>query len=92
MSRPPYQRDREPQTEEEILKRGEADQLNKRIFEESKLVLQKAKSDKNTQQKIRLIVNVMSPDNFEKKSEELRVFMFGDYKLPKEEGYDESLG
>jgi hypothetical protein len=92
VSRPPYQRDREPQTEEEVLKRGEADTLKKRLFEESKLVLQKAKSDKNTQQKIRLIVNVITPDNFEKKFEELRVFMFGDYKLPEEEGYDESLG
>jgi hypothetical protein len=35
---------------------------------------------------------VITPDNFEKKFEELRVFMFGDYKLPAEEGFDEAVG
>jgi hypothetical protein len=61
------------------------------LWEESKQVIEKAKSDKNTSQKIRLIVNVITPDNFDKKFEELRVFMFGDHKLPEEEGYNESV-
>jgi hypothetical protein len=34
---------------------------------------------------------VITPDNFDKKFEELRVFMFGDHKLPDEEGYNESV-
>lgn len=33
---------------------------------------------------------MITPDNFDKKLEELRVFMFGDHKLPEEEGYNES--
>jgi len=27
-------------------------------------------------------VNLITPDNFEKKFEELRIFMFGEYKFP----------
>jgi hypothetical protein len=34
---------------------------------------------------------VITPDNFEKKFEELRVFMFGDHKLPGEPDYNESV-
>jgi hypothetical protein len=34
-------------------------------------------------------VNLITPDNFEKKFEELRIFMFGEYKLPTEEGFEE---
>lgn len=79
---------REPQTEEEVLKRGQADELRKKLAEESKRVIEKTKSDKNVHQKIRLIVNLITPDNFERKFEELRVFMFGDHKLSTEEGYD----
>jgi MIF4G domain len=51
-------------------------------------VIEKAKGDKNTLQKIRLIVNVITPDTLDKKFEELRVFMFGERKLPNEEGFD----
>jgi hypothetical protein len=34
---------------------------------------------------------MITPKNFDKKFEELRVFMFGDLKLPEEEGYNESI-
>jgi hypothetical protein len=34
---------------------------------------------------------LITPDNYDKKFEELRVFMFGDHKLPEEEGYNESV-
>jgi len=34
---------------------------------------------------------VITPDTYDKKFEELRVFMFGDHKLPEEEGYQESV-
>lgn len=37
-----------------------------------------------------MIVNVITPDNFEKKFEELRKLMFGERKTKEEEGYDEA--
>jgi len=61
------------------------------LIEESKKTIEKAKSDKNTLQKIRLIVNVITPDNFEKKFEELRGYMFGELKAPNEDGYNKEL-
>jgi hypothetical protein len=35
-----------------------------------------------------LIVNVITPDNLDKKFDELRKLMFGDLKFKTEEGYD----
>ena len=35
---------------------------------------------------------MINHQNFDQKFEELRDFMFGNYKLPDEEGYDASLG
>lgn len=43
--------------------------------------------DKNKIQKIRLIMNVISPDNYDNKCLELRHYMFGDAKFEGEEGY-----
>lgn len=70
--------------------RAEADKLKQKLKEDSKKVLEKARSDKNTQQQIRLIVNVITPENFDKKFEELRKVMFGDLKAKDEPGYDET--
>lgn len=42
------------------------------------------KGDKKDEQKIRLILNVISPDNFEKKLAELREYLFRDLKTPEE--------
>lgn len=78
-------------TEEDQFKRQEANELRRKLQEESKRIIEKAKGDKNTQQKIRLIVNVITPDNFEKKFEELRGYMFGELKTQNEEGYDKDL-
>lgn len=75
-------------TEEEKFQRQEADMLRAKLKEESKRVLAKTKEDKNLTQKIRLIINVITPDNFEKKFEELREHMFGPIKAPSEEGYN----
>jgi hypothetical protein len=50
-------------------------------------VLEQAKSEKNTHQKIRLIINIITPDNFDKKFEELRGYLFGGLKLSNEEGF-----
>jgi hypothetical protein len=86
----PYNTNKEFTPEDEF-KRQEANELRKKLFEESKKIIEKAKSDKNTQQKIRLIVNVITPDNFEKKFDELRGYMFGELKTPNEEGYDKEM-
>lgn len=61
------------------------------MAEESKKVREVAISDKNTLQKIRLIVNLLTPDNLDKKFGELRGYMFGSLKLPEEEGYDKEM-
>lgn len=42
-------------------------------------------------QQIRLICNVITPDNFEKKFKELRHHTFGDLKLPTEKGFDPNV-
>ena len=57
------------------------------MVEKSRQVHQKVTGDKNIHQQIRLIINVIAPDNFEKKFEELRKVMFGDLKSKDEEGY-----
>ena len=73
---------------EDAAKRAEADILRKKLSEECKKVREVSISDKNPIQKIRLIVNLLAPDNLEKKFGELRGIMFGSLKLPDEEGYD----
>ena len=50
----------------------------------------KLSMSKNVDQKIRLIMNVISPDNFDKKLNELRGFMFEGLKT-KEECEDEDI-
>ena len=46
--------------------------------------------EKNVIQKIRLIANMIAPDNLDKKFQELRLLMFGDLKYPGELGEGES--
>jgi hypothetical protein len=55
---------------------------------------QKIGGDKNTEQKIRLILNVISPDNMDKKLDELRTYLMPEFKSKLEceaagETYDE---
>lgn len=52
------------------------------------MAIEKARSDKNAEQQIRLICNLITPDNFDKKFGELRQHIFGSKKLPLEKGYD----
>ena len=61
------------------------------MSEECKKVREVAISDKNTLQKIRLIVNLLTPDNLDQKFRELRGYMFGSLKQPEEEGYDKEI-
>ena len=74
-----------------MFKRQESDVLRKKLIEESKKTIEKATGDKNILRKIRLIVNVILPDNFDMKFEELRGYTFGDLKAPNETGYDKIL-
>lgn len=44
--------------------------------------------EETVQKQIRRIVNLILPDNFDKKFAELRSLMFPGLKIPGEEGYD----
>lgn len=56
----------------------ESDDFKKKLLKESLEAIKKAKQDKNVTQNIKLILNVIAPDNFDKKFDELRKIMFGD--------------
>ena len=51
--------------------------------------LKTARLDKSEAQKIRLCLNQIAPNNFEKKVGELRAMLIGDAKLLAEDGFDE---
>jgi hypothetical protein len=55
-----------------------------RLREKALAMHKKATMAKNDAQKIRLILNVITPDNFEKKFKELRQFQFDDLKSKEE--------
>jgi hypothetical protein len=56
--------------------------------EEAAKTQEKAIAKRTDEQKIKLIVNVIVPDNFDKKFNELREYIFGSHKLPSEAGYN----
>jgi len=45
---------------------------------------EKLKKEKNPIQKIKFCINLISPDNFDKKFNELRIYMFQDFKTLEE--------
>lgn len=47
--------------------------------------------ERKPEQKIKLIVNVIVPDNFEKNFKELRGFIYGQHKLSVESGYNKEV-
>lgn len=66
-----------------------------KLKEKAKAMYEKVNQDKNEEQKIRLILNVITPENYDKKFTELRGFLFGNRKTEEEcredgEKYDES--
>lgn len=67
----------------------ESDDFKKKLLKESLEAIQKAKQEKSKEQEIKLILNVIAPDNFEKKFSELRQIMFGDQPTKDEKGYVE---
>lgn len=50
--------------------------------------MEAAKLQKNDIQKVRLKLNQITPDNFDRKVGELREMLIGDRKLLQEEGFD----
>ena len=58
-----------------------------RLKEEAKQTYEKIKKEKKVDQQIRLICNQITPDNFDKKFDELRSFIFRDMKTFNEDGY-----
>jgi hypothetical protein len=50
--------------------------------------MEEAKSEKQDFQRVRLWLNQISPDNFEKKSGELRELLIGNAKLMSEAGFN----
>jgi hypothetical protein len=74
-----------------MLKRAEADEFRKKLEEQSKKMIQEVKKERNVTQQIRLICNVIAPDNFDKKFDELRQLMFEDMKHKDEEGYNPDI-
>lgn len=51
--------------------------------------MEKARSERDDNQNVRLWLNQITPDNYDKKESELRGLMFGDRKAKDEEGYVE---
>ena len=59
-----------------------------KLKEKAKANIEAAKSEKDNTQTVRLWLNQITPDNYEKKSSELRGLLFGDRKLKDEVGFD----
>lgn len=63
----------------------QADTAEKTKLKEKALEMhKKVQMEKNEAQKIRLILNVITPDNYDKKFKELRTYVFGDFKTHEE--------
>lgn len=81
------------QVEEEKLdpiQRQQIDQEKEKLIKLAKENYERTKKEKNPVQKIRLICNQITPDNFDKKFDELRLFLFGDLKYSGEAGFEKS--
>lgn len=50
--------------------------------------MENAKKPRDQEQQIRLLLNLIAPNNFSKKLNELRAMLIGDAKLLNEPGYD----
>lgn len=79
---------RENHAPENEFERKATDEMTVKLKKQAQQALQTAKQDKNVEQQIRLICNVIAPDNYEKKFEELRKHMFGDLKTSDEPEYN----
>jgi hypothetical protein len=59
-----------------------------KLKKQSKKNMEEAKSEKQDFQRVRLWLNQITPDNFEKKSGELRELLIGNAKIMGEPGFN----
>jgi hypothetical protein len=59
-----------------------------KLKKQSKKIMEEAKSEKQDFQRVRLWLNQITPDNFEKKSSELRELLIGNAKIMGEPGFN----
>ena len=65
------------------------DELKKKLNAVAQKYMAKAQEKKTDNQNVRLWLNQISPDNYDRKKVELRNLLFGDRKLKGEEGFEE---
>eukprot|EP00347_Sterkiella_histriomuscorum_P005403 403356747 len=87
----PHIRERRDEEILDPLVRAIVDQDKQKLQAQSKVAIEKARSSKSITQQIKLICNIITPDNFEKKFKELRTYLFGDLKHKNEEGWNPSM-
>jgi len=63
--------------------------MKKKLNAAAQKNMAKAQEVKTDNQKVRLWLNQISPDNYDRKKVELRNLLFGDRKLKGEEGFEE---
>ena len=79
----------QPQRSENPLVRAAEDEMVAKLREKAKANIEEAKKEKDNSQNVRLWLNQISPDNYDKKQSELRALMFGDRKTKDEPGFDD---
>ena len=70
------------------LVRAAEDEMVAKLREKAKVNIEEAKKEKDNSQNVRLWLNQITPDNYDKKQSELRALMFGDRKTKGEPGYE----
>lgn len=68
--------------------RPEDDEMVSKLKSIATKNLQAAREQKDDIRQVRLLLDQISPYNYEKKQAELRTLLFGDKKLKGEEGFD----
>jgi len=61
-----------------------------KLKEKARQNIEATKVEKDNTQTVRLWLNQITPDNYDKKQSELRGLLFGDRKTKDEPGYDEN--
>lgn len=78
----------QPRSDDPIVRAAE-DEMVAKLREKAKANIEEAKKEKDNSQNVRLWLNQITPDNYDKKQNELRSLMFGDRKAIGEPGYEE---
>ena len=80
----------QPRSDDPLMRAAE-DEMVAKLREKAKANIEEAKKEKDNSQNVRLWLNQISPDNYDKKQTELRSLMFGDRKAIGEPGYEEQI-